>query len=73
MGWSRRCPVVSDRTYITQSAAMAVVKGDVCPEPSTIGTKLRHLGRSAKAVLGAVSDGGQGGRQAFADRREVPT
>ena len=46
--------------------------GDVCPEPATIGTRLRTLGRSAAAAPVAVF-GGQG-RQAFAvDRREVPT
>ena len=63
-----------DRTRITPWAAFAGPKGDVCPQPATIGTKLRHLGRSATSVRTAVLDGGQDGRQAFAvDRREVPT
>jgi hypothetical protein len=66
-------PIVIDRTRITQ-AALIGPKGDVCPEPATIGTRLRHLGRVATSVAVAVIDGGQDGRQAFAvDRREVPT
>jgi hypothetical protein len=45
----------------------------VRPEPDTIGTRLRTLGRSATAAPVAVF-GGQGGRPAFAvDEREVPT
>jgi hypothetical protein len=66
---------VIDRTYTaTPWAALTGPKGDVCPEPATIGAKLRHLGRSVTAVGVAVFDGGQAGRQAFAvDRREVPT
>jgi hypothetical protein len=64
---------VIDRQLITQAARIGP-KGDVCPEPATIGTKLRDLGPSAASVGVAVSDGGQDGRQAFAvDRREVPT
>lgn len=64
---------MNDRTRITQ-AALIGPKGDVCPEPATIGTRLRHLGRVATSVAVAVIDGGQDGRQAFAvDRREVPT
>ncbi len=63
-----------DRMLVTPQAALLGPKGDVCPEPATIGTRLRSLGRSATAVRVAVFDGGQGGRQAFAvDRREVPT
>ena len=62
-----------DRTRITPWAALTGPKGDVCPEPATIGTRQRHLGRSAKAVRLAVFDGGQAGRQAFAGEREVPT
>ena len=63
-----------DRTRITPWAALTGPKGDVCPEPATIGTRLRTLGRSVQAAPVAVFDGGQGGRQAFAvDRREVPT
>ena len=61
-----------DRQRITPWAALIGPKGDVCPEPATIGTRLRTLGRSAAAAPVAVF-GGQG-RQAFAvDRREVPT
>ena len=63
-----------DRMLVTPFAALTGPTGDVCPEPATIGTRLRTLGRSAKAAPVAVNDGGQGGRQAFAvDRREVPT
>ncbi len=63
-----------DRMLVTPFAALTGPKGDVCPEPATIGTRLRNLGRSAKAVRAAVIDGGQDGRQAFAvDGREVPT
>ncbi len=63
-----------DRMLVTPFAALTGPKGDVCPEPATIGTRLRNLGRSAKAVRVAVNDGGQDGRQAFAvDGREVPT
>jgi hypothetical protein len=62
------------RNHITPWAALTGPKGDVCPEPATIGTRLRFLGRSATSVGVAVNDGGQGGRHAFAvDRREVPT
>jgi hypothetical protein len=70
---------VIDRQHITPWAALIGPKGDlcpgdVCPEPATIGTRQRHLGRRAKAFVVAASGGGQGGRQAFAvDRREVPT
>ena len=63
---------MNDRIRITQ-AALKGPKGDVCPEPATIGTRLRTLGRSAAAIPVAVF-GGQGGRPAFAvDEREVPT
>jgi hypothetical protein len=66
--------IVTNRKHITPWAALAGPKGDVCPEPATIGTRLRILGRSATSVGVAVFDGGQDGRQAFAvDRREVPT
>ena len=61
-----------DRIRITPWTALIGPKGDVCPEPATIGTRQRHPGRSAKAVLLAVF-GGQDGRQAFAVEREVPT
>jgi hypothetical protein len=63
---------VIDRQRITPSAALIGPKGDVCPEPATIGTRLRHLGRRSKAFLVAVP-GAQTGRQAFALEREVPT
>jgi hypothetical protein len=63
---------VIDRQRITLDLALTGPKGDVCPEPATIGTRLR-LGRSATAAPVAVF-GGQGGRQAFAvERWEVPT
>ena len=61
-----------DRMLVTPFAALTGPTGDVCPEPATIGTRLRTLGRSAAAAPVAVF-GGQG-RQAFAvDGREVPT
>jgi hypothetical protein len=64
--------IVIDRRLVTLELALTGPKGDVCPEPATIGTRLRTLGRSAAAASVAVF-GGQG-RQAFAvDRREVPT
>ena len=62
-----------DRIHITQAALIGPM-GDVCPQPATIGTKLRRLGPTVAPVGAAVSSGGQDGRQAFAvDRREVPT
>ncbi len=61
-----------DRQRITPWASLIGRKGDVCPEPATIGTRLRHLGRRSKAFLVAVP-GAQTGRQAFAGEREVPT
>jgi hypothetical protein len=63
---------VSNRTLITPRTAPTGPRGDVRPEPVTIGTKLRHLVRTA--VPAANLGGGQDGRQAFAvDQREVPT
>jgi hypothetical protein len=62
---------VIDRKRITPSRVLKGPKGDVCPEPTTIGIELQHLGRNASAVTAAF--GGQGGRQAFAVGREVPT
>jgi hypothetical protein len=67
-------PIVIDRMRFTPQAALNGPRGDVCPQPATIGTKLPHLGRVATSVTGAVTGGAQDGRQAFAvDRREVPT
>jgi hypothetical protein len=63
---------VIDRIRITPWAALTGPKGDVCPEPATIGTRQRHPGRRSKAFLVAVP-GAQTGRQAFAVEREVPT
>jgi hypothetical protein len=63
---------VIDRIRITPWAALTGPKGDVYPEPATIGTQQRHLGRRSKAFLVAVP-GAQTGRQAFAVEREVPT
>jgi hypothetical protein len=64
---------VIDRKLVTPDLARTGPEGDVCPEPATIGTRLRTLGRSATAAPVAVF-GGQGGRKAFAvDGREVPT
>jgi hypothetical protein len=62
---------VIDRKRITPWTALIGPKGDVCPEPATIGTAPRNLGRNASVVTAAF--GGQGGRQAFAVGREVPT
>jgi hypothetical protein len=65
--------IVTNRTHIIPWAAFAGPKGDVCPQPVTIATRLR-LGPNAASVGVAVLDGGQDGRQAFAeDRREGPT
>jgi hypothetical protein len=67
-------PIVSNRMRITPWRVLSGPRGDVCPEPATIGMTLRFLGRTAASVGVAVLDGGQDGRQAFAvDRREVPT
>jgi hypothetical protein len=64
---------VIDRTHYPW-AAVAAFKGDVCPQPTTSGTRLRRLGPIAASVGAAVFGGGQDGRQAFAvERREVPT
>ena len=59
-----------DRKRITPWAALKGPKGDVCPEPATIGTELQRLGRNASAVTAVF---GPSGRQAFAVGREVPT
>ena len=61
-----------DRQRITPWAALIGPKGDVCPEPATIGTRLRTLGRSTAAAPVAVF-GGQGRRAFAVDGREVPT
>jgi hypothetical protein len=63
---------VIDRRLVTLDLALTGPKGDVCPEPATIGTRLRHLGWAATSVTAAVF-GGQDGRRAFAVEREVPT
>jgi hypothetical protein len=66
--------IVIDRRLVTLELALIGPKGDVCPEPATIGTRLRTLSKGTRTVGAAVFDGGQDGRQAFAvDRREVPT
>ena len=63
-----------DRMLVSPRAALNGPRGDVCPEPATIGARLRYLGPVTTSVGVAVSDGGQDGRQAFAvDRREEPT
>jgi hypothetical protein len=65
---------VIDRMFVSPSAVLNGPRGDVRPEPATIGAKLRYLGQVTTSVGVAVSDGGQDGRQAFAvDRREEPT
>jgi hypothetical protein len=65
---------VIDRMLISPRAALIGPRGDVRPEPATIGAKLRYLGQVTTSVGVAVSNGGQDGRQAFAvDRREEPT
>ena len=63
-----------DRMLVSPRAALYGPRGDVCPEPATIGAKLRPFGQETTTVGAAVLDGGPNGRQAFAvDRREVPT
>jgi hypothetical protein len=65
---------VIDRMRFTTDTALNGPRGDVCPQPATIGTELPRLGRVAASVPGAATGGTQDGRQAFAvDRREVPT
>ena len=65
---------MTNRMLVSPRAALYGPRGDVCPEPATIGAKLRHLGQATTTVGAAVLDGGPNGRQAFAvDRREVPT
>ncbi len=49
------------------------IRGDVCPEAATIGSAMRHLGRTATSVGIAGFGGGQQDSQAFATgHREVP-
>ena len=63
-----------DRMLVSPSTALIGPRGDVRPEPATIGARLRYLGQVTTSVSAAVSGGGQDGRQAFAvDRREEPT
>jgi hypothetical protein len=65
---------VIDRMLVSPRVALNGPRGDVCPEPTTIGAKLRHLGQVTTSVGATVFDSGQDGRQAFAvDRREEPT
>ena len=64
---------MTNRMLVSPRAALIGPRGDVCPEPATIGTRLRNLGRVTQTVGAAVFDGGQDGRQAFAAEREVPT
>ena len=62
-----------DRMLVSPRAALNGPRGDVRPEPATIGAKLRHLGRVATSVTGTAIGGAQDGRQAFAvDRWEEP-
>ena len=63
-----------DRMLVSPRAALNGPRGHVCPEPATIGTRLRNLGQVTTTVGAAVFDGGQDGRQAFTvEQREVPT
>ena len=65
---------MTNRMLVSPRAALYGPRGDVCPEPATIGTRLRTLSKGTRTVGAAVFDGGQDGRQAFAvERREVPT
>ena len=65
---------MTNRMLVSPRAALYGPRGDVCPEPATIGAKLRHFGQVTTTVGAAVLDGGPNGRQAFAvDRWEVPT
>ena len=65
---------MTNRMLVSPRAALIGPRGDVCPEPATIGTRPRTLAKGTRTVGAAVFDGGQDGRQAFAvDRREVPT
>jgi hypothetical protein len=67
-------PIVIDRMRFTPQVALNGPVGDVRPEPATIGTRPRHLGRVATSVTGTAIGGAQDGRKAFAvDRREEPT
>ena len=65
---------MTNRMLVSPNAGLSGPRGDVCPEPATIGTRLRTLTKGTRTVGAAVFDGGQGGRQAFAvHEREVPT
>ena len=65
---------MNDRMLVSPSSALNGPRGDVCPEPATIGARQPYLGQVTTSVGVAVFDGGQDGRQAFAvDRREEPT
>jgi hypothetical protein len=63
---------VTNRMLVSPRAVLIGPRGDVCPEPATIGTRLRTLGRSTAAAPVAVF-GGQGRRAFAVDGREVPT
>jgi len=65
---------VTNRMLVSPRAALIGPRGDVRPEPATIGTRLRHLGQATTPSAGTADFGAQDGRQAFAvDRQEVPT
>ena len=65
---------MTNRMLVSPWAALIGPMGDVCPEPATIGTRLRNLTKGTRTVGAAVFDGGQDGRQAFAAQQgEVPT
>ena len=65
---------MTNRMLVSPWAALNGPTGDVCPEPATIGTRLRTVAKGTRTVGAAVFDGGQDGRQAFAVQQgEVPT
>ena len=66
---------MTNRMLVSPRAALYGPRGDVRPEPATIGgTRLRHLGQATTPSAGTAVFGAQDGRQAFAvERQEVPT
>ena len=62
-----------DRMRFTPEMALNGPVGDVCPEPATIGAKLRLFGQVTPSVGIAVFDGSQDGQAFAVDRREEPT